>query len=267
MRRETELLFEHIVKHDRSLLELLDSDYTFLNEPLAQHYQIEGLAEVRGNEMRRVSLPAGSLRGGVLTQGTVLVVTANPDRTSPVKRGLFILENLLGSPPPAPPPNIPALEDVKSPADKRLSLRETLAIHRENALCSSCHNRMDPLGLALENFNALGRFRTRELDQEIDSAGVLGTGEPFANVQELKKILVKNRPQDFYRCVTEKLMTYALGRAVEYTDAHTMDDLVAKVDAGGGRPSVLIKGLVHSPAFQRMRSRADTTVHKSESNP
>ncbi|MEO8271829.1 MAG: DUF1592 domain-containing protein, partial [Aureliella sp.] len=147
MRHETEMVFQYIVSQNRSLLELVDSDYTFLNETLWGHYQIAGMEPVEGDAMRLVRLPAGSLRGGILTQGTTLVVTSNPDRTSPVKRGLFVLENLLGTPPAAPPPNIPALEDVKAEVNKVLSLRETLAIHRQDALCSSCHNQMDPLGL------------------------------------------------------------------------------------------------------------------------
>lgn len=254
MRRETEMVFEHIVREDRPLVELLDADYTFLNQTLADHYEIPGVSDVRGNEMRLVKLPKDSYRGGVLTQGTTLVVTSNPDRTSPVKRGLFVLENLLGAPPPAAPPNIPALEDVDNV--ERLSLRETLAIHRRNVLCSSCHNRMDPLGLALENFNALGRYRTEELDQKIDSAGELATGEEFVGIRDLKAILIDKRRTDFYRCVTEKLMTYALGRAVEYTDAHTIDALVADLEKSDGRPSVLIKGLVNSSAFQRTRRSA-----------
>ena len=253
MRRESELLFDHIIKDNRSLLELIDSDYTFLNERLWAHYQIEGVAPIKGEEMRLVNLPANSVRGGVLTQGTVLAVTSNPDRTSPVKRGLFVLENLLGTPPAAPPPNIPALEDVEPEEGKQLSLRKTLAIHRENELCSSCHNRMDPLGLALENFNALGRYRKVDLDQPIDAAGVLATGESFDSIRELKKILATERTSDLYRCVTEKLMTYALGRAVEYTDAHTVDSIVEQLEANGGKASTLLYGIIHSNAFQRTR--------------
>jgi hypothetical protein len=170
-----------------------------------------------------------------------------------VKRGLFILENLLGTPPAAPPPNIPALEDVEPDAERKLTLRETLAVHRENELCSSCHNRMDPLGLALENFNALGRYRTEELNQPIDSAGTLATGEAFSSVKDLKRILVAGRESDLYRCITEKLMTYALGRAVEYTDAHTVDDLVAKLEGSDGRALTLIRGIISSNSFQRTR--------------
>src|SRR5262249_10827138 len=182
MRRETEMLVEHIVRGDRSLLEVLDADYTFLNERLAKHYGIEG---VSGDEMRRVALPEGSPRGGVLTQGTVLAVTSNPDRTSPVKRGLFLLDNILGSPPPPPPPNIPSLEEAGKKAGGRSpSLREAMKLHRDDPSCASCHARMDPLGLALENFNALGRWRDKERTGPVDASGTLITGEPFTNVQE-----------------------------------------------------------------------------------
>ena len=167
MRAETEMLFQHILKNDLPLTELIDCDYTFLNEDLAKFYEIPMLDPIKGNEMRRVTLPEGSLRGGILTQGTFLAVTSNPNRTSPVKRGLFILENVLGSPVATPPPNIPTLEDAAVKKDgKKQPLRETLAIHRENAVCSSCHNKMDPLGLAFENFNALGRFRQHQSNFE-----------------------------------------------------------------------------------------------------
>lgn len=262
MRLETEMLFSHILKGDRSLLELIDSNYTFLNEALWSHYQIEGVEPIVGDEMRLVDLPANSLRGGVLTQGTTLVVTSNPDRTSPVKRGLFILENLLGTPPAAPPPNIPALEDVKADEGQVLSLRETLAIHRKDALCSSCHQQMDPLGLALENFNAMGRFRTEELDQTIDAAGALNENEQFSNVAELKRILVTNRKLEIYRCVTEKMMTYALGRAVEYTDSHTVDQLVDELEEHDGRIQTLVRGIIRSNAFQRTRARRQAVASK-----
>src|SRR5436305_13719659 len=156
LRRETEMCFDDVLRNDGSVLELLDCDYTFLNERLAKHYNVPG---VTGDEMRLVKLPAGSPRGGILTQGTVLTVTSNPDRTSPVKRGLFILDNVLGTPPPPPPPDIPALEDATAGGAKPVTLRAALKVHRADALCASCHNRMDPLGLALENFNALGMWR------------------------------------------------------------------------------------------------------------
>lgn len=252
MRRETEMLFEHIVQQDRSLLELLDSDYTFLNERLARQYGIE---DVKGDEMRLVQLPADSPRGGVLTQGTVLAVTSNPDRTSPVKRGLFILDNLLGTPPAPPPPNIPPLEDAaKKFSDRTPTLRETLELHRSEALCSSCHARMDPLGLALENFNALGMYRESRPDRVIDAAGQLITGESFTNIRELKRILVNERRQDFYRCLTEKLLTYALGRGLEYADVHVVDTIVERLQQENGRPSAVLMGIIESAPFQKTRA-------------
>jgi hypothetical protein len=251
MRQETEMAFEHVVRDDRSLLELIDADYTFLNAKLAKHYGIDG---VTGDAMRKVSLPPGSPRGGVLTQGTVLIITSNPDRTSPVKRGLFILDNILGLAPPPPPPNVPLLEQAAAALKgKTPTLRETLQAHRADALCSSCHNRMDPLGLAFENFNALGRWRDKELNQPIEPAGELLTGEAFKDVNELKKILVTTRRFDFYRCATEKMLIYALGRGLEPQDTHTVDDIVAKLEAAQGRPSVLIRGIIEAPAFQRRR--------------
>jgi hypothetical protein len=249
MRQETEMSFDYILRNDRSLLELIDSDYTFLNERLARFYGIEG---VTGQAMRRVTLPGNSPRGGILTQGTFLIVTSNPDRTSPVKRGLYILDNILGMPPPPPPANIPPLEDSAAAVKgKPPTLRETLKIHRGAALCSSCHNRMDPLGLAFENFNALGRWRDKELNQPIESAGQLLTGESFKDVRDLKHVLATDKRMDFYRCLTEKMLIYALGRGLEFPDIETVDQIVAKLEAAKGKPSFLIRGIIDSPAFQR----------------
>jgi hypothetical protein len=254
MRSETEMLFEHIVREDRSLLELLDSDYTFLNERLATLYGIEG---VDGDEMRKVDLPADSPRGGVLTQGTVLAVTSNPDRTSPVKRGLFILENILGTPPAPPPPNIPSLEEAGKGIEGRTpTIREAMELHRSDPLCSSCHNRMDPLGLALENFNPLGMYREAERSGPIDTSGVLITGESFSSVQELKRRLIEDRRQDFYHCLTEKLLTYALGRGLESHDVETVDAIVERLEARDGRASELIAAIIDSAPFQRRRGAA-----------
>jgi hypothetical protein len=251
MRRETDMLFEHILRNDRSLLELLDSDYTFLNERLAKHYGIEG---VQGDEMRLVPLPDDSPRGGILTQGTVLTVTSNPDRTSPVKRGLFILDNVLGTPPAPPPPDIPSLEEAGKKIEGRTpTLRETLALHRSEPLCISCHNRMDPLGLALENFNALGIWRENERGGPVDPSGALITGEPFGDVRELKRILVNDRRRDFYRCLSEKLLTYALGRGLDDHDVPAVDALVERLESGGGNASALLMGVVESTPFQRRR--------------
>ncbi len=261
MRMETEKCFDYILREDRSLLELLDADYTFLNEPLARHY---GITNVTGNEMRRVKLPADSPRGGILTQGTVLAVTSNPTRTSPVKRGLFILDNILGTPPAPPPADIPPLEDAgKGVTNRTPTLREMLAAHRENALCSSCHNRMDPLGLALENFNAMGMWRTTEFSEPIDATGSLVTGETFSDIRDLKRTLVKNHHKDFYHTVTEKLLTYALGRGLEHYDVETCDQIVARIEAADGRPSALIAGVVESAPFQKTRAAEQTKTKPS----
>lgn len=257
MRRETEMHFAHVLKEDRSLVELVESSYTFLNEELAQHYGIDG---VTGSEMRRVDLPPGHPRGGILTQGTVLAVTSNPTRTSPVKRGVFILENILGTPPAPPPPNIPSLEDAATKEElARMSLRETLTLHAANPLCASCHSRMDPLGLALENFNALGRWREQDQQQPIEPAGRLITGEAFSSVQDLKRILATTRRQDYFHAVSEKLLTYALGRGLEHTDMDTLDQLVARLEAADGRPSALLAAIVESVPFQRRRAAGATT--------
>ena len=255
MREETEQTFNYIIRNDRDLLELIDSDYTFLNEKLAKFYGIEG---VSGNETRRVALPAGSARGGVLTHGSVLAVTSNPTRTSPVKRGLFILDNLLGTPPPPPPPNIPALEDSFGSRRRTVpTLRETLAQHREQPLCSSCHDRMDPLGLALENFNAMGMWRNEERGKPVDATGQLITGETFQDIRDLKHLLVTKHQADFYRNVTEKLMTYALGRGTEFFDVGTVDTIVDRLLAENGRASLVLTGIIDSAAFQRTRRPAE----------
>jgi hypothetical protein len=259
------MLFSHVIKDDCSVLDLVDCNYTFLNEKLAQYY---GIPDVKGNEMRQVTLPKGSPRGGVLTLGAVLVVTSNPDRTSPVKRGLFILENILGSPPPPPPANVPLLEDSeKGFKDRQPTMREVMEIHRKQALCSSCHSRMDPLGLGLDTFNALGRWRDRERGQPIDCAGQLETGEKFQNIEELKQILVNQYRQEFYRCLTEKLLTYALGRGLTYKDVEGVDQIVDHMSKENGRFSALLTGLVESAQFQKRRNSTLASTESSGSTP
>jgi hypothetical protein len=260
MRRETEMCVEFIAKEDRSLLDLLDCDYTFVNERLASLYEIP---DVKGNDMRRVTLPPNSPRGGVLTQGSMLLVTSNPTRTSPVKRGLFVLENILGTPSPPAPANVPELEEsAKKFEGREPSLRELLASHRELALCSSCHSRMDPLGIALENFNALGMWREKEKEQPIDAAGKLITGEEFRDIRELKKILREHHAADFYRCVTEKMLIYAIGRGLEPSDEHTVDLIVERLIENDGRFSALMQGVFESAPFQKQRMSLppDTTA-------
>ena len=262
LRRETEMAFSYVMRENRSVLELLDADYTFLNERLARHYSLTNL-NIKGGEMRKVSLSKDTPRGGILTHGSVLIVTSNPTRTSPVKRGVFILDNILGTPPPPAPADVPLLEDSeKEVAGRSPTLRETLAIHREKPLCSSCHNRMDPLGLALENFNAMGMWRTSEFGEPIDATGSLITGETFNDVRDLKRSLVNNHSEDFYRTVTEKMLIYALGRGLEYYDVETCDQIVARIQAANGRPSALIAGVVESAPFQKTR-----TVDQSKPKP
>ena len=259
MRRETEMFVEHIIAEKRDLTELIDCDYTFLDQRLAKHY---GIDDVDGKEMRLVKLSKDSLRGGLLGHGSMLTVTSNPDRTSPVKRGLYLLENILGIPTGAPPPDIPSLEESETAEDgKRVSLREALAVHRENALCSSCHNRMDPLGLALENFDPLGRERP---DKEIDVSGELVTGETFDDLNELKKILATNHKQEIYRCVAEKMLTFALGRSLEYYDVPTVDRIVDRVGKNGGSGAEMLTAVIESVAFQRMRHEVDANLSKKK---
>ena len=251
MRLETEMFFADLMRTGGRIETLLHSDYTFLNEELVKYYQIEGL-DVQGSELRKVKLPADSHRGGLLTQGTFLIVTSNPARTSPVKRGLFILDNILGTPAPPAPPDVPGIEEVGKRA-KEVSMREALAIHREQPLCNSCHSRMDPLGLAFENYNAIGQYRDKDHGKPIDTGGKLITGEEFADIRELSQVLATDRRQDFYRCLTEKMLTYALGRGIEYYDTPTIDQIVAELNSDQGKLSTLIHQIVESAPFRMRR--------------
>lgn len=258
MRRETEMYFANIVREDLSVLELIDSNYTFLNERLARHYGLTNL-NVTGTEMRKVTLPAGSPRGGILTHGTILAVTSNPNRTSPVKRGLFVLDNILGSPPAPPPPDIPPLEDAEKNLGENPSLRKVLAAHREQPLCASCHNRMDSPGLAFENFNAMGMYREKERNQPIDITGKLITGESFTTINEVKHILATKHQDEIYRTLTEKLLTYALGRGLENYDVFTVDQIVERLRKENGKFSAALMGVVESAPFQKRRDVSQMT--------
>jgi hypothetical protein len=250
MRRETELLFDFILRENRPAEELISARYSFLNGRLARFYGIDG---VEGEEFRPVDLTEHPERGGVLTQGSVLLVTSNPTRTSPVKRGLFVLDNLLGTPAPPAPPSEPKLEDAAKKGGVTPTMREMMEIHRSNPDCRGCHARMDPIGLALENFNALGQFRTSEHGKKIETGGQLLTGEKFSNIAELKQVLATGRREDFYRCLSEKLLTYAIGRGIEYYDATTIDLLVDRLEKSDGRLRELIYGIVESAPFQKRR--------------
>jgi hypothetical protein len=249
MKLETDLLFEHIARNDRDLLELITADYSFLNAELANWYGVPG---VEGGEMRKVALPPESHRGGVLTHGSILVSTSNPNRTSPVKRGVFVLENIFGTPPPPPPAAVPALEEAKKEGVELKSLRAQLAAHREDRACAACHAHFDPIGLALENFSYVGRWRETEGGDPIDASGEMVTGEKFASFDELRA-LISTRKDKFYRCVTEKLMTYALGRGLEPYDAATVDAITDRLMTEGGTFSTLLLSVIQSPAFQLRR--------------
>jgi len=249
MQKETELYFENVMREDRSILEFIDSDYTFVNGPLAKHYGIDG---VSGDDFRRVTLMDGR-RGGVLTQASILTVTSNPTRTSPVKRGKFILDNILGTPPPPPPPDVPPLkEDNKSV--EGLSVRQRLEEHRANPVCASCHQRMDPLGFGFENFDAIGGWRSLDGKAPIDPSGVLPGGETFKGPAELKAIL-KGRQQDFAHCLAEKMLTYALGRGLERGDRCAVDEITRNVVQNKYVFSSLVLGIVKSDPFWMRRGK------------
>ncbi|XZE51880.1 DUF1592 domain-containing protein [Planctomycetaceae bacterium SH139] len=244
-RRETELCFSDVMHADHSVLRLLKSNYTFLNERLAKHY---GIPHVYGSHFRRVELAPDSERGGLLRQGSILSVTSYATRTSPVLRGTWILENLLGTPPPPPPPDIPALSDNTVSAS--LSGRERLAQHRADPACASCHDRIDPIGFALENFDAVGRWRVLENGYPIDAAGGLPDGSRFDGVDGLESGLL-DRPQQFVGTMAEKMLTYALGRGVEYHDAAAIRKIVRDAEADDYRFSSLVLGIVKSIPFQQ----------------
>jgi hypothetical protein len=247
MRRETELLFQEVLREDRSVLALLKSDHTYLNERLAKHYRI---SHVYGPRFRRVVLEPGSERGGLLRHGSVLTVTSYATRTSPVLRGKWVLETLLGSPPPPPPPNVPALDD--NTVSAALPVRERLKQHRANAACASCHNLIDPTGFALENFDAVGRWREVEDGQPVDASGGLPDGSTFTGVSGLEDALLK-RPELFVGTLTEKMLTYALGRGVEYYDGPAVREVVRAAKARDYRFSAVIEAIVLSTPF-RMRA-------------
>lgn len=251
MGRETEQQFDYVLNNNLSLLELLDADYAFLNERLAKHYGIPG---VKGNQIRKVALPEGSPRGGILTQGTFLIVTSNPSRTSPVKRGLFILDNILGTPAPPAPPMVPELEEAASEhGNEELTLRQLLELHRKEPLCNSCHARFDPLGLAFENFTAIGTWRDTENNQPIEPGGQLISGESFGSVTELKRVLVGSRKADFYRCLSERLLAYAIGRSLDFGDELALEQITGELARQNGQAQVWVKGVIESAPFLRMR--------------
>jgi hypothetical protein len=247
-RRETELLFDEVMRGDRSVIALLKSDHAWLNERLAKHY---GVPHVYGVDFRPVVLDPGTPRGGLLRQGSILTVTSYANRTSPVLRGKWILENLLGTPPPPQPPNVPALEDNTVSAS--LPIRQRLAAHRANAACASCHKLMDPVGFSLENYDAVGRWRTLDEGRPVDAAGGMPDGSTFQGVDGLEAGLVA-RPEMFVDTLAEKLLTYGLGRGVEYYDGPAVREIVRKARAADYRFSDLLVAVVGSTPFQMRTS-------------
>ena len=249
MQRETELFFASVLREDRSVLDLLTADYTFVNERLARHYDIPN---VYGSHFRRVKL-SDPARRGLLGQGSILAATAYPTRTSPVLRGKWVLENLLGTPPPLPPPDVPSLEETTGDG-RALSMREAMEQHRGNPVCSSCHRLMDPPGFALEQFDAVGKHRTHnEANAPIDASGILPDGTVFEGAAGLRDALLQ-RPDLFVTTLTEKLLTYALGRGVEHYDAPAIRTVVRDAERDGSRFSSIILGIVESVPFQMRRS-------------
>ena len=246
-KRETQLFIGHQIRNDNSLRELLSADYTFVNERLARHYGIPG---IYGNRYRKVTLD-GAERGGLFGHGSLMMVTSYPNRTSPVLRGKFVLENLLGGPPPEPPPNVPALET--SSDGKQLTMRDAMAMHRENPACRVCHAAMDPIGFSLENYDAVGKWRNVFADQPIDASGLLPDGNTFDGPDGLRDLLL-SRPDDFVGTITEKLMRFALGRSLEYYDMPAIRKIVRDAAESDYRWSAIILGVVESVPFQMRRS-------------
>jgi hypothetical protein len=249
MRRETELFFDSIVREDRSVLDLLNADYSFANERLAKHYGITG---VSGQAFQRVTLPP--YRRGLLGQSSILTLTSVANRTSPVLRGKWVMEVLLGTPPPPPPPNVPTLDEsvTAAHAGRRLSTRQRMEEHRKSPACSSCHKVIDPLGLALDNFDVTGKWRIRENGMALDTRGQLYDGTPVANPEDLRQALLK-RPVPLVRTFTENLMAYALGRRVEYYDKPAVRAIARAAETDGYRMSAFILGVVKSDAFRMKR--------------
>ncbi|HEY2907322.1 MAG TPA: DUF1592 domain-containing protein, partial [Vicinamibacterales bacterium] len=252
--RETELFFGSIVRDDRSVLDLLTADYSYINERIARHY---GIPNVTGDQFRRVAMPEN--RRGILNHGSILQLTSVADRTSPVQRGKWIMQVIFGTPPPPPPPNVPLLEETKGAVGSRvLSVRERMEEHRANPACMSCHRMIDPLGLALENYDVTGKWRIKDNGVPVDAAGVMYDGTKIDGAAGLREAVLKHSDM-FVRTFTESLMTYAIGRRIEYYDMPTVRTIVGDAERNGNRMSSFILGVVNSPAFRMMKADATTT--------
>ena len=274
MLKETELFLESIIREDRSILDLLDANYTFLNQSLANHYgiadtkgnwigqpvKVPGGKPIKGRAFRRVDLQ-GRSRGGILTQASVLTVTSNPTRTSPVKRGRWVLEQILGSPPPPPPPDVPELAEDKETVTGS-TLRQRLEQHRQHPSCANCHAKMDAIGFALENYNAIGGFRSKDGEFEIDSSGQFPDGTSFNGPADLKGIII-NKKDLFVRCLTEKMLTYALGRGLAYYDRPTIEQIATNLESNDYKFSALVTEIVKSDPF-RLRGGIPKSELKEE---
>jgi hypothetical protein len=246
--QEAELFFGSMLREDHRAVDLLNANYTFVNNRLARHY---GIPNIYGSSFRRVIL-ADPKRWGLLGKGSVLLLTSYPNRTSPVRRGKFVLENIMGTPPPAPPPNVPSLKEGGNDG-RRLTVRQAMEQHRANPVCASCHSRMDPLGFALDTFDAVGQWRTTEAGLPIDSSGVLPNGIKFQGIEELRNYLLGN-PEQFVTVVTENLLTYALGRGIDYADEPAVRQIMRQAAPGNYRWSSLVMGIVKSVPFQYRKS-------------
>ena len=253
MRTETSMFFQSVMQDNRPIADFIDGKYTFLNEQLAKFYGVDGVA---GPNFRRVEL-TGDQRSGVFTQASVLTVSSYPTRTSVVLRGKYLLETVLNSPPPPPPPDVPRLNEETVGVAK--SLRQQMEQHRADALCASCHSKMDVLGFGLENYDAIGRWRTTDGKFPIDSGGNFPNGKSFKGPAEMKALLHDNMPE-FVRCLGEKMLTYGLGRGTETYDRPVIDDLVKQTAASGDKFQPLIFGIVHSLPFQQRRGEQKQMV-------
>jgi hypothetical protein len=255
-RRETELFFESIIREDHSALDLLNADYTFVDERLARQY---GIPNIYGSQFRRVTLP-GEERRGLLGQGSILLVTSVSNRTSPVARGKWVLENILGSPPPLPPPNVPALEDTgKAGGAVPVSVRQKMELHRSNAVCAACHKIMDPIGFSLENFDLTGKWRSKDEGVPVDASGQMVDGTKLDGPASLREALL-SRPDVFVSTLTEKLLTYATGRGLKYYDMPAVRAIVRDAAAKDYRFSSLILGIVKSEPFEYRKKAPGSTL-------
>jgi hypothetical protein len=258
MKTETRMFFESVLRQNRPISDFLDAKYTFLNELLAKHY---GIAGVAGPEFRRVELETEQ-RGGILSQASVLTVSSYPSRTSPVIRGKYVLQNILGTPPPPPPPDVPALDEAA--VGNTGSMRQQLEMHRANATCASCHSRMDVLGFGLENYDAIGRWRTVDGKFPIDSTGTLPGGKSFSGPAEMAALLKADLPE-FSHCLIEKMLTYALGRGLQRYDRRTVDDLNRQLASSGYGLETLVHEIAGSLPFQSRRGEVPITGVGSKS--